>query len=101
MRPRGTNVMRRVYVIVVFSLLALAACRKSGVTRLVLEECDSAGYVQCIPQHAFASIPVTDTGAYLTYSSRWAPGPSGQHIWDASALGLGGWSINFVQHYAK
>src|SRR5579872_2498815 len=102
MRPRGRIRMRRsVYGIAALSLLALAACHKSRVPALALEECDPAGYVQCLQQRAFVSIPVTDTGAYLTYSSRWAPSASGQHIWDASGLGLGGWSINLLQHYDK
>lgn len=74
---------------------------RQGLTSLALEECDPTAYIPCAPQEAFASIPVTETGAYLTYSSRWTPSPSGQHVWNANTLGLGGWSINFVEHYYK
>lgn len=92
--------MRRSLVIAALSLLTLAGCHKtSRIPALALEECDPARFIPCLRQEAFASIPITDTGAYLTYSSRWLPGP--QHVWDANGLGLGGWSLNFVQRYDK
>ena len=94
--------MRKLLVVTMFWLLALEACHKTpSVPLLALEECDPAGYVTCIPQEAFASIPVVDTGAYLTYSSRWVAASPGQRAWDANGLGIGGWSINFVQRYDK
>lgn len=92
--------MRGSLLVVAFSLFTLAGCHKtSRVPALALEECDPARFIPCARQEAFASIPITDTGAYLTYSSRWLPGP--QHVWDANGLGLGGWSLNFVQRYDK
>ena len=93
--------MRKACLVAVFSLLVLAACHRSHVPTLALEECDPARYIPCAHEEAFASIPVTNTGVYLTYSSRWTSGSSGQPVWDASALGLGGWSVNLVQHYDK
>ena len=94
--------LRALYVATVLSVAMTGACHKApAVPMLALEECDPAGYLACMQQEAFASIPVTDTGLFLTYSSRWSPSPSGQHVWDAGALGLGGWSINFVQRYDK
>jgi RHS repeat-associated protein len=45
------------------------------------------------------SIPITDTNAFLTYSSRWVNRGSSQGGWDANALGIGGWSLNLVQRY--
>ncbi|MBV9181332.1 MAG: RHS repeat protein, partial [Acidobacteria bacterium] len=93
--------MRRSFLVAVFSLLILAACHRAQVPTLALEECDPAGLIPCTHQEAFASIPVTNTGVYLTYSSRWASGPSPQGGWDASGLGLGGWSLNLVQRYDK
>jgi RHS repeat-associated protein len=94
--------MRRLFAAVAFSLLTLTACHKApAVSALALQECDPAGYIPCGRQEAFASIPVTNTGVYLTYSSRWTSGQAGQHVWDAATLGLGGWSINVLQHYDK
>ena len=94
--------MRRLCAAVVFFSLALTACHKPpAVPMLVLEECDPGGYIPCAQQEAFASIPVVDTGVFLTYSSRWAGGSSEQHAWDAPGLGLSGWTINFVQRYDK
>ncbi len=84
-------------------LLTLGGCRKSqpvpGSSGLQLEPCDPAGFVACIQQTAFLSVPVSDTSLSLTYSSEWKSGPSRPSIWDASSLGLGGWSINLVQRY--
>jgi YD repeat-containing protein len=48
---------------------------------------------------AFLSVPITDTNAFLTYSSRWVNRGTSQAGWDANALGLGGWSLNLVQRY--
>jgi YD repeat-containing protein len=45
------------------------------------------------------SVPITDTNAFLTYSSRWLNVGSSQAGWDANALGLGGWSLNLAQRY--
>ncbi|HZQ21875.1 MAG TPA: RHS repeat-associated core domain-containing protein [Terriglobales bacterium] len=66
-----------------------------------LEECDPAGFIDCIRQDSFLSIPITDTNLFLTYSSRRPNGPSGQDVGDARVLGLGGWSINLVQRYDR
>lgn len=94
--------MRRLHLVAALSLLMFASCHRTpGVPVLALEECDPAGYIACVRQDAFASIPLVGTGVYLTYSSRRAPGTSGRNAWDMSGLGLGGWSINFVQRYDK
>ena len=101
--------MRKRYVYAALFAVLLAALlltwrhfhSTEGPAPLALQACDPAGYVPCAQQEAFASIPVVDTGVYLTYSSRWIAGPSGRPTWDASGLGLGGWSINFVQRYDK
>ena len=82
-------------------LLASVACNKHGPPPLVLEECDPAGYIPCMQAATFISIPITDSNLFLTYSSRWTPGVSGQPKWDARSLGLGGWSIDVVQRYDK
>ena len=98
----GRITMRRLHLVAALSLLMFAACHRTPrVPVLALEECDPAGYITCVRQDAFASIPLVGTGVYLTYSSRWAPGPSGRNAWDVNGLGLGGWSINFVQRYDK
>jgi RHS repeat-associated protein len=94
---------------ILLCLLALTACflwwhelqKAPGEPILTLEECDPARYMPCAQQEAFASIPITDTGVYLTYSSRWAPASPRQHLWDANSVGLGGWSINVLQHYDR
>ncbi|HKS68369.1 MAG TPA: RHS repeat-associated core domain-containing protein [Candidatus Acidoferrales bacterium] len=70
-----------------------------GSAPLALEQCDPAGYVPCIQQAAFVSIPVVNTSLYLTYSSQWANSRDGQRSWDARWIGLGGWSFNLVQRY--
>ena len=80
-------------------LLASVACVKHGPPPLALEECDPAGYISCMQAATFVALPVTDSNLFLTYSSRWAPGVSGQPRWDACSLGLGGWSIDIVQRY--
>jgi hypothetical protein len=67
--------------------------------RLLLDECDPGGYVPCNQQAAFLSVPIADSGLSLTYSSQWAPGRTGGLGWDASSLGLGGWSVNVLQGY--
>jgi YD repeat-containing protein len=65
----------------------------------VLDACDPAGLVACDLQAVFISIPIPDTGVALTWSSEWAPGRSDRNGWDASGLGLGGWSLDVVQRY--
>jgi YD repeat-containing protein len=80
-------------------VLASAACVKHGPAPLALEECDPAGYIPCVQATTFVSLPVTDSNLFLTYSSRWTSGVSGQSVWDARSLGLGGWSVNAVQRY--
>ena len=64
-----------------------------------LDECDPLGLIGCEQQAAFISIPISDTGLALTWSSQWAPGRTDRPGWDASSLGLGGWSIDAVQRY--
>jgi RHS repeat-associated protein len=64
-----------------------------------LDECDPGGLVACNQQAAFLTIPIADTGVALTYSSQWAPGRKDRPGWDASPLGLGGWSLDVVQRY--
>ena len=66
---------------------------------LALEACDLTGYVPCEHQAALLTEPVVGTGVALTYSSEWAPGRKDRSGWDASALGLGGWSIDILQRY--
>ncbi len=65
----------------------------------VLDACDPAGLVACDQQAAFISIPIADTGVALTWSSQWAPGRTDRAGWDASGLGLGGWSFDVVERY--
>jgi RHS repeat-associated protein len=79
--------------------LLLVACRKNGTPGLALEECDPAGYITCLQQNAFLSVPITDTNLFLTYSSRWGDHGSRRQSPDATSLGLGGWSLNLVQRY--
>ncbi len=64
-----------------------------------LDACDPGGYVACNQQAAFISLPIADTGLSLTWSSQWAPGRTDRAGWDATPLGLGGWSIDMVQRY--
>lgn len=64
-----------------------------------LDECDPLGLIACEQQAAFISVPITDTGLALTYSSQWARGRTDRPGWDAAPLGLGGWSIDVVQRY--
>jgi hypothetical protein len=80
-------------------VLASVACVKHGPAPLALEECAPAGYIPCIQAATFVSLPITDSNLFLTYSSKWTPGVSGQPGWDARSLGLGGWSIDVVQRY--
>ncbi len=82
-------------------VLASVACVKHGTPPLALEECNPAGYISCMQAATFVSLPITDSNLFLTYSSRWTPGISGQPGWDARSLGLGGWSIDVVQRYDK
>ena len=64
-----------------------------------LDECDPGGFIACNQQAAFISLPIADTGLSLTWSSQWAPGRTDRAGWDATPLGLGGWSIDVVQRY--
>ena len=96
MRSRSQS--RILALLLVFSSVA---CHKHGTVPLALEECDPAGYIGCIQQNAFLSIPITDTNLFLTYSSRWMIRQAEQGSWDAQPLGLGGWSINLVQRYDR
>jgi RHS repeat-associated protein len=80
--------------------LVLGGCHRGpGVSALALEECDPAGYIPCIQQSAFASIPITDTGLSLTYTSSPVAESAERQAWDATSLGLGGWSLNVLQRY--
>jgi RHS repeat-associated protein len=69
------------------------------VTPSALDACDPAGLVPCDQQVAFLSIPIPDTNLALTWSSQWSPLRTDHPDWDASSLGLGGWSINVLQRY--
>ena len=84
-------------------LVGLGGCRKSqpvpDLSAWQLEACDPAGYVACVQQTALLSIPVSDAGLSLTYSSEWKSSAKRPSIWDASSLALGGWSINLVERY--
>jgi len=88
---------------VIVMLGLLSACSSSSpsptVSTLRLDECDPAGYVPCNQQAAFLSIPISDTGLSLTYSSQWARGRTDRPAWNAGSLGLGGWAINVLQRY--
>ena len=66
---------------------------------LALEACDVTGYVPCEHQEVRLALPIAGTGAALTYSSEWAPGRKDRPGWDASAIGLGGWSLDILQRY--
>ncbi len=66
---------------------------------LALEACDVTGYVPCEHQAVRLSLPIAGTGAALTYSSEWAAGRKDRQGWDASAIGLGGWSLDILQRY--
>ena len=88
-------------ILALLLVLSSVACHKHGTVPLALEECDPAGYIGCIQQSAFLSIPITDTNLSLTYSSRWMIRQAEQGSWDAQPLGLGGWSINLVQRYDR
>ena len=68
---------------------------------LALEACDVTGYVPCEHQAALLTEPVSGTGVDLTYSSEWATGRKDRSGWDASAVGLGGWSLDILQRYAS
>jgi YD repeat-containing protein len=88
-------------ILALLLVLSSLACHKHGTVPLALEECDPAGYIGCIQQSAFLSIPITDTNLSLTYSSRWMIRQAEQGSWDAQPLGLGGWSINLVPRYDR
>ncbi len=64
-----------------------------------LDACDPGGFIACNQQAAFISLPIADTGLSLTWSSQWAPARTDRAGWDATSLGLGGWSIDVVQRY--
>ena len=91
--------MRHIQVILWLAISALLGCQRYRQPALALEECDPAGYIPCLQQVAFLSIPIVDSNLSLTYSSRWTPAKPGQPAWDATSLGLGGWSINLLQRY--
>ena len=70
-----------------------------SVGQLALEACDLTGYVPCEHQAVLLNVPVAGSGVALTYSSEWAPGRTDRAGWDASAEGLGGWSLDVLQRY--
>jgi RHS repeat-associated protein len=76
-----------------------AAPSSSAAGPSALDECDPGGFIACNQQAAFISLPIADTGLSLTWSSQWAPGRTDRAGWDATTLGLGGWSIDVVQRY--
>ena len=67
--------------------------------QLGLEACDLTGAVPCEHQAVLLTEPVAGSGVALTYSSEWAPGRKDRSGWDASVLGLGGWSLDILQRY--
>ncbi len=66
---------------------------------LALDACDPDGSVACDQQAAFLSIPIVDSDLSLTWSSQWASARRDRPAWDASPLGLGGWSIDVIERY--
>ncbi len=78
---------------------ASSAAAGSGAGPGPLEACDRAGLIPCEQQAAFLSIPITDSGVDLTWSSQWSAGRTDRSGWSASSLGLGGWSLDVVQRY--
>ena len=70
-----------------------------AVVDLALEACDRTGLVPCAHQAVLLAQPIVGTGVSLTYSSEWAPGRKDRTGWDASSLGLGGWSLDVLQRY--
>ena len=66
---------------------------------LDLEECDPARELPCLAQAVRLSQPIVGTGVALTFSTEWAKGRIDRPAWDASALGLGGWSLDVLQRY--
>ena len=103
MRNRSQIVRHRssIRLLVLSFVLAAPACHRTRAPALVLEECDPAGYIGCISPNSFVSIPIADTNLSLTYSSRWSSASNQKQNWDASPLGLGGWSVNVVQRYDR
>ncbi|HEY8636388.1 MAG TPA: RHS repeat-associated core domain-containing protein [Candidatus Limnocylindrales bacterium] len=104
--------MRRTLAGLLFATVVAAACGTSipspspratptapASAPTALDECDPLGLIACQQQGAFISIPISDTGLALTWSSQWAPGRTDRPGWDASSLGLGGWSIDVVKRY--
>jgi hypothetical protein len=77
-------------LLVLALLLTIVACRKHGPPPLALEECDPAGYVPCVQQSAFLSVPVADTNLRLTYSSRWKDRKTEKANWNAQGVGRSG-----------
>ena len=90
--------MRNTSLLLALLLLTLVACHKSP-SLVDLEECDLPAYLPCIQPDSLVSIAVPDSNLVLTYSSRWKNRPSIQGDWDATPIGLGGWSLNLVQRY--
>jgi len=72
---------------------------QSAADQLALDACDLTGYVPCERQATLLNVPVAGSGVALTYSSEWAPGRKDRAGWDASAEGLGGWSLDVLQRY--
>ena len=64
---------------------------------LPLEACDLLGYVPCEQQATVLAIPLAGTGLALTYSTEWAPGRLDRPAWEATSLGLAGWSVDVLQ----
>src|SRR6185436_2275855 len=96
-------------VAMLMGLLALASCEKTGGpsnqgTRrwpATIAECDPAGYIRCISDAAWISIPVANTGLSLTYSSSRGVDSSGRTTSTATTFGIGGWSIDAVRQYDR
>ncbi len=66
---------------------------------LVLEACDPAGLLPCEQQAVLLTEPIAASGVALTYSTEWADGRLDRPTWNASTLGLGGWSLDVLQRY--
>ncbi|HET9851634.1 MAG TPA: RHS repeat-associated core domain-containing protein [Candidatus Limnocylindrales bacterium] len=66
---------------------------------LKLEACDPGGLLPCEHRAVVISEPVAASGVSLTYSTEWADGRLDRPVWNADALGLGGWALDVLQRY--
>ena len=96
-------------VAMLMCLLALASCEKNAgrgdhASRqwpAAIAECDPAGYIRCIADAAWISVPVANTGLSLTYRSSPDGDSTGRAKSSAATLGIGGWSIDAVRQFDR